>query len=127
MALIDCEAIANKYFSSVKSELSKIERRPSVHLLLATENGDSISYAKSMARKFSDIGIDAMLIGVESSADLEKRIDDVNNNSRITGGFVFYPTDFGNDHRFMKRLSPYKDIEGMSPENMDRLLHFEKT
>jgi 5,10-methylene-tetrahydrofolate dehydrogenase/methenyl tetrahydrofolate cyclohydrolase len=127
--LMNCEAIAEKYFSQVKAELEQIGQRPRVKMFLATFDEGSESYSWVMRRKFEAVGIDSHLERVGTPAKLEQRILDTAKEDDITGCFVFYPIKFPEieDYHFMKMVPAHKDVEGLSAENVYRLIHYRKT
>src|SRR3989344_6714266 len=128
--IIDCELIAEKYFTEVEQELKKIGARPMVRMFLATTTDKSCeSYATIMEKKFARIGIEALLFRISSSEELEERIRATERERETTGCFVFYPIKFPGfeNYYFMKLVPPSKDVEGLSAENVYRLIHYRKT
>ncbi len=127
--LMDCEKVAEKYFSQVKAELEQLGVRPLVKMFLATNDEGSESYSRIMRRKFEAVGIDSILERVETPEKLEQKILDTAKEDDITGCFVFYPIKFSevDDYHFMKIVPPHKDVEGLSAENVYRLIHYRKT
>ncbi|MEK6846218.1 MAG: bifunctional 5,10-methylenetetrahydrofolate dehydrogenase/5,10-methenyltetrahydrofolate cyclohydrolase [Nanoarchaeota archaeon] len=127
--LMNCEAIAEKYFSQVKAELEQMSQRPRVKMFLATFDEGSESYSWIMRRRFEAVGIDSILERVGTPADLERKILATATDDEITGCFVFYPIRFPEieDYQFMKMVPAHKDVEGLSAENVYRLIHYRKT
>jgi len=124
---LDSLVIADKYLSGVKEELSIIKRIPSVKMFLATSDLGSEVYSKTMSRTFSEVGIDSTLMHVETAKDLEEKIL-ATKDEEVTGCFVFYPIGFSEapDRNFMRIVPQFKDIEGLSVENIYRLIHYQK-
>ena len=90
---LDSVAVANKYLSQVKEELSMMKRTPSVKMFLATSDTESEVYSKVMSRAFLEVGINPILIRAETARDLEEKIL-ATKDEDITGCFVFYPIGF---------------------------------
>ncbi|MBI2662290.1 bifunctional 5,10-methylenetetrahydrofolate dehydrogenase/5,10-methenyltetrahydrofolate cyclohydrolase [Candidatus Woesearchaeota archaeon] len=127
--IIDCETIAEQYFTEVEQELKSIGVRPIVKMFLATDDDSCVSYATIMRRKFAKTGIEALLFRISSSEELEEGIRATEGERETTGCFVFYPIKFPGfeNYYFMKLVPPSKDVEGLSAENVYRLIHYRKT
>lgn len=126
--ILDCEVLADKYFSQVKKELQEIRKTPKVKMLLSGDDEGSKSYSKIMIRTFKGIGIESILINVDSPGELEDKIMSTETENNITGVFVFYPINFQGieDRHFMKMIPQFKDVEGLGAENIYRLIHYRK-
>src|SRR3989338_5208451 len=94
--LMDCEMVAQKYFGQVNEVLEKHDdsEKPRVVLFLATADLASESYARSMCRKFTQVGITTQIEKIDGSKRLEERIRATEFEEKITGCFVFYPINF---------------------------------
>ena len=128
--LMDCEAVAQKYFGQVKNVLEGCAdfEKPRVVLFLATSDLGSESYARSMCKKFWQVGIATDVEKIDGPKRLEERIRATEFDDKITGCFVFYPIRFAGilDSYFMKLVPQYKDVEGLNAENIYRLIHYKK-
>lgn len=124
-----CADIASKYFAYVHDEISKTETKPFVRLFSATNDKGEQSYARIMINKFEALGIFPSLLRINSPGDLERELIKLNEDNEVTGGFVFYPINFPGfkDNYFMQRVPEFKDIEGLSAQNVYRLAHYERT
>ncbi len=126
--LFPCKEIAERYLYGVRTQIELLGRIPKVKLFLATDDLGSISYSKIMAKKFSEAKIDSEIVRVHSSGELEENLLRLDKENEITGGFVFYPIAFPGikDSHFMRIVPEFKDIEGLSANNVYRLAHYER-
>ena len=127
--LFPCKDIADNHFSYVKEQIARLGRNPTVQLFLATGDKGSESYSRIMQKKFQEVGILSHLVRGSSPSELESKILALEGNAEITGGFVFYPINFEGikDSYFMRRVPPFKDVEGLSADNVYRLVHYDRT
>lgn len=90
--------------------------KPRILGILAPDAGDAASmvYAKTLQQACEIVGFDLGLVKNRLD-DVEKKIEQANEDPRVHGIFVFYPL-FGDERdRDVKDLiSPQKDIEGLS-------------
>ncbi|MBI2044702.1 bifunctional 5,10-methylenetetrahydrofolate dehydrogenase/5,10-methenyltetrahydrofolate cyclohydrolase [Candidatus Pacearchaeota archaeon] len=123
-----CDEISQKYFYGVRTQIELLGRNPFVKLFLASEDKGSASYSKTLTMKFQEVGIDSQIVKVNSPAELERGLLNLDKDEKITGGFVFYPINFPRikDSYFMRIVPEFKDIEGLSANNVYRLAHYER-
>lgn len=124
---LDSLVVADKYLSEVREELSTIKKIPNIKMFLATSDPGSEVYSKVMSRTFSEVGINSTLVRIKTAKDLEEKIL-ATKDEEVTGCFVFYPIGFSEapDRNFMRIVPQFKDIEGLSAENIYRLIHYQK-
>lgn len=126
--LFQCKEIAEKYIYGVKTQIELLGVVPKAKLFLATKDPGSESYSRVIIKKFNEANINSELIRVHSPQELENKLIALRNEQDITGGFVFYPINFQGvkDSHFMRLVPEFKDIEGLSANNVYRLAHYER-
>lgn len=88
---------------------------PASESYVARKHGD----CREMDISSSEIRLDASI----SAQELERQIDAANADPGIHGFLVQLPLpDHLDDNHFLARISPQKDIDGLHPENLGRLV-----
>ena len=128
--IIDGKAIAERIHAEVASDARRLRaagREP--HLVAVQAGGDVASgvYVDRQRDRFAELGIrytHVHLEGAVTAADVERRIDELNADPSVTGIMVTLPLPPDVPaHRIEERISPEKDVEGVSPINLGRLVH----
>ncbi len=127
--LLEGKPLSQKIREEIKKEIDglvKASGRPPV--LSAVQIGENPSaevYFKSQKKCCSDLGIAYEHHKLPEDIAQEKFFDFLdaqNNDPKITAVFVQMPLPAHIDSRFLSRhILPYKDAEGMHPENLGRL------
>ena len=102
---------------------------PGLAVVRVGDDPASISYIKGKREACADIGIYAtehILTAQRPESDLLAVIDQLNDDSAIHGILVQLPLPDGFDERTaLNRLSPDKDVDGLHPVNLGRLMRGE--
>ena len=102
---------------------------PGLAVVRVGDDPASISYIKGKREACADIGIYAtehILTAQRSESDLLAVIDQLNEDPAIHGILVQLPLPDGFDERTaLNRLSPDKDVDGLHPVNLGRLMRGE--
>lgn len=127
--LLDGDNLASEIRARLSDEVAALKARgvmPCLATILVGNNPASQSY---VARKHADcqaLGIEAREIRLpaESSADvLDRAIAALNHDPAVHGFLVQLPLpDALDDAHFVARINPRKDIDGLHPENLGRLV-----
>lgn len=99
--------------------------KPSLVCILTSDDPGSISYAKGIKGICKSYNIEFILDKINTKEELKEKIRYYNNNDKIHGIIVMYPTPFGNDTHFMNLVSIEKDVEGLNHEYMGYLVQHE--
>ncbi len=105
--------------------LSKRGIVPKIAVIRAMNDEPSIRYFESIKRKFERYGCECFAIykNLESTADLKEELEKLNEDESIHGVLIQRPLPKTVDIiEAIRVLSPYKDIEGLTPYNLARLL-----
>ena len=111
---MDPAILSKKYVRQVSEEIARSEVKIKVLGLIASDDKPSLAYAAATKQKFDAIGIEYNLRHVER-LELEKEIDQANQDTSIHGVFIYFPV-FNNqqDDYLRNRVDYRKDIEAGS-------------
>jgi len=106
--------LAKRYFEEASHAVEACKGTPRVLGLIASTDKPSMAYANATKQRFLDVGMEYTLEQV-GRLDLEARILEANEDSRIHGVFIYFPV-FGNqqDDYLRNLISFTKDIEAGS-------------
>ena len=124
--IIDGKKIAETLYNNLKNDIQKQWIRPTLAAILVWENSASLRYIKQKRKWAEFVGIDFKLIQLKSNVtqiELEKTIDEVNNNNSIDGYIVQLPLPKHiNETAIISRIDVRKDVDGFHPENVWKVL-----
>lgn len=124
--IIDGKKMAETVYENLKNEIQKKNITPTLAAILVGENSASLRYIKQKQKWADFIGINFKLIQLKSNVtqiELEKTIDEVNNNNSIDGYIVQLPLPKHiNETAIISRINVSKDVDGFHPENVWKVL-----
>ena len=125
--LIEGEPIAEKIKAEVIEAVKAMPSPPHLASILASENPGAKFYANSQQKACEEVGIKFTrrdLPESSSQEDIASIIDELNADDSVTGILLFMPVPEGVDGRALQqRISPEKDVEGMTPANLGKLFY----
>jgi len=127
--LLDCRALAARYFDWVKKAKEELARKPALATVLYTpaKNPASVQYRDLIHKDASKLGVGAKDFEAGTEEELLKLVDKLNRSPNINGVMVFYPLHAGlPDEDVMDRVSARKDIEGLHSVNLGYLLKYKQ-
>jgi len=130
--IIDGKKIAAEITDGIKREVSKLpaDKRPGLAVVLVGDNPASQAYVNSKEKKCLELGyysVKKELPGTISEAELLKVITTLNADPKIHGILVQMPLPKQiSDQKVLDAISPEKDVDGLHPLNLGRLLRNEK-
>jgi methylenetetrahydrofolate dehydrogenase (NADP+) / methenyltetrahydrofolate cyclohydrolase len=127
--LLDGERLA----SSIKMELAEqvsrltaIGRTPGLGTILVGDNPSSVRYVQIKIAECAEIGIrsfDEHLPATATQHEIEEIIDRFNDDENVHSILVQLPLPEGiNDEEVLLRIRPEKDVDGLHPTNLGRLV-----
>ncbi|GAB1430585.1 bifunctional methylenetetrahydrofolate dehydrogenase/methenyltetrahydrofolate cyclohydrolase FolD [Ignavibacteria bacterium] len=128
--IIDGKSIA----ATIKSELqiesaafiSRTGTIPHLALLLVGDDPASQVYVRSKAKTCEEIGFRSTILNLPATTSQEEVLDVIhswNGNKLIHGILVQLPLPRHiSEHKIIETISPSKDVDGLHPENMGRLV-----
>ncbi len=128
--LIHGSRIANKIKKQVKHHVEQIENtydiKPTIATVMVGKNPESSLYLRLRDKACDEVGIHSTLINLSESTTEEKiikQIKDLNNDSLVHGVLMQLPLpDHLSSKKLFSLLSPAKDVEGFTPQNLGSLV-----
>lgn len=123
--LYNTKELKNKLVENLKEEVSKMETKPVLKVLLVGDNPASISYVTNKQRLAEQIGIDAETIKITeniSQKDLNNYIEIISNQDNVDGVLLQLPLPKHLDeNEALSHLNSLKDVDGLTLEQQGRL------
>jgi methylenetetrahydrofolate dehydrogenase (NADP+)/methenyltetrahydrofolate cyclohydrolase len=130
--IIDGKAIAAQVREEAKQRADKLHERgitPGLALVLVGENPSSLSYVRSKGDAAEQAGIYSDMFQFQESTDqqtLISRILDLNDDPRFHAILVQLPLPkHMNENAVINAIDPTKDVDGVTPMSMGRILRGE--
>ena len=128
--IIDGKAIAKDLRAELKSvvdeNVAKGNRRPGLAVVLVGSDPASQVYVRNKRRACEEVGIKSFAYDLDENTtqeQLDKLIDDLNNNPEVDGILVQFPLPSHLDESsVVERISVSKDVDGFHPYNVGRLV-----
>ena len=131
--LIDGRAIGQKVRAEAAKRARKLAERgikPGLAVVLVGEDPASVVYTSSKAKAAEEAGMHSvnLRLPVEiSQEELLRRVDQLNADPKIHGILVQMPLPRHIDpDAIIRRIDPYKDVDGFHPVNVGKMLIGEK-
>jgi methylenetetrahydrofolate dehydrogenase (NADP+)/methenyltetrahydrofolate cyclohydrolase len=131
--LIDGRAIGRKVRAEAAARARKLAQRgvkPGLAVVLVGEDPASVVYTSSKSKAADEAGMHSqnLRLPVEISQDeLLRRVDQLNADPKIHGILVQMPLPRHIDpDAVVRRIDPYKDVDGFHPVNVGKMLIGEK-
>jgi methylenetetrahydrofolate dehydrogenase (NADP+)/methenyltetrahydrofolate cyclohydrolase len=129
--ILDGRAIAGKVIEGLKEEVGALKAKgvsPTLASIMVGENPAIEVYIRSQRRAAEEVGIEYQLhkFGAEvSEEELASFIDRLNEDRNVNGIILQLPIPQGLEaaRRLQERISPEKDVEGVSPANMGLIVY----
>jgi len=117
--------VLNDLVSEIKIVSSKLNRSPSLKIILVGENPASLTYVKNKLKKCSEIGINGNLIKQPKDVneeDILNLIRKLNADNHVDGIILQLPIpDHLDDRKLIENISPIKDVDGLTSTNIGLL------
>ncbi len=124
--LLEGKPLADKIKEVLKDEISHLENKPVLASIMVGENAGAASYVKSQAKVAENLGIAYQLhplSGDTVEGSLIEFIQKLNSDKSVHGIIVQMPLPASIDYKKISQfILPEKDIEGMHPANMGRIV-----
>ncbi len=123
---IIAESLKTKIRANVDTLKSKYGQAPKLEALQIGENASSAVYIKAQKKAAEALGVEYELKVAPdtiSHAELENLVKEMNEDDSITAIILQLPVPKGIDaRRLVNLISPTKDAEGMTPENLGKII-----
>lgn len=127
---IDGKILAQDIHRSVQEGVAALRAHRGVPHLVAVQVGDGEAtdvYVRRQRKRFGDLGIQYTHLHLDASTTTDAlllHIDFLNSNPTVTGIIVTMPLPPEIvPHVIQERVTPAKDVEGVSPANLGRLIY----
>lgn len=128
--IIDGKGMAERIKKEVAAEVEKFKARegypPRLVVVLVGEDPASIVYVRNKEKDAKEVGISSEIRRISPSIkekELIELIEELNADKEVHGILVQLPLPKGiNENKVINAISPEKDVDGLSTENMGRLL-----
>jgi methylenetetrahydrofolate dehydrogenase (NADP+)/methenyltetrahydrofolate cyclohydrolase len=133
-SVIDGKGIADAIRANLKEEVSRmcaIGITPKLHVILIGQKPESLNYVRIKERSSKEIGMEFELEQLPEStkeSELINHIKKLNVDPSVNGIIVQLPLPSHiNRINVLGAISPEKDVDGLTPLNMGRLLEGDET
>ncbi|MBW2978194.1 bifunctional methylenetetrahydrofolate dehydrogenase/methenyltetrahydrofolate cyclohydrolase FolD [Candidatus Woesearchaeota archaeon] len=130
MQLIDGKKVAAEIREKVKEEVSKLEKKPGLAVILVGEDPASKVYVNIKDKKCKEVGIESYQHKLDKDASEEEvlaLVDKLNKDDKITGILVQMPLPSHiSSKKIMNAVLPEKDADGFHPMNIGKMMLDEK-
>lgn len=123
--ILDGKALSKKILEQIKIEVTKLDKKPHLVVILVGEDPASKIYVRNKKKTALEIGINSTVI--ELPADVEEKvlinkIKELNNDESVTGILVQMPLPKHiNKDNVVCAIDPKKDVDCFTPENVGKL------
>ncbi len=125
MELIDGNKISAEIREKIKEEVSQLEKKPGLAVVLVGENPASKVYVNMKEVKCREVGIQSFKYELDKDIpeeELLKLIEKLNNDETVNGILVQMPVPKQiSDTKVINTIIPEKDVDGFHPVNMGNL------
>ena len=127
--LIDGKEISKLVYRDIVNEINlitkKIQRPPSLNIILIGDNPSSITYVNNKLKKCNEIGIRGNLIKKPKNIDEQSVlniINELNQDEKVDGIILQLPIpNHLNERILIEKISPLKDVDGLTATNIGLL------
>ncbi len=124
--LLEGKPLAEKIKEDIRKQVSSLKNKPVLASIMAGENAGAAAYVKSQAKTAESLGIEYRLQSLPQDTSEDSLIDlirKLNSDNSVNGIIIQMPLPAHIDYRKISRfIDPDKDIEGMHPANIGKLL-----
>lgn len=130
--IIDGKQLADKIKADVRRQVDELAGggvKLKLAAIMVGEPPASVVYSRSQARQCQDMGIEYELVQLPAGCTADRladKIEQLNNDARVTGIMLHLPLPEGMDTPAMQYcIDPYKDVEGVNPANIGMVFYGE--
>ena len=128
--ILDGKKLRDKIFIDLKNKIDKMDKKPTLVVILAGEDPASQIYARNKKKTAENLGINSVVINYPetvSEQELLNKINELNNNKDVTAILVQLPLPKHIDKfKVIDAISPGKDVDGLTPYNSGKLFSGEE-
>lgn len=123
--IIDGKKTAEKILEDIKTQVSKLDKKPTIAVIIVGENPASKVYVNIKNKKATKLGMNSIVVSLPKNTtqeELESKIDELNKDENTNAILVQLPLPKHLDtYKIIEKIDPKKDVDGFNPENVGRL------
>lgn len=123
--LLDGKSLSKKILNEIETDIKKLNIKPKLAVILVGEDPASQVYVRNKAKTATAIGIESLVIELPKETtedDLIQHIHVLNEDKKVNAILVQLPLPKHlNTGRVLEKISPIKDVDGLTPYNSGRL------
>ncbi len=124
--LINGRELSEKIVGKIALEVKNYDKKPGLTVIIVGEDPASKIYVNKKKKTAEKTGFNSEIIELPdnvSQQELEKYIDELNNNSAVDAILVQLPLpEHINTYEILEKIKPEKDVDGFHPVNVGRLV-----
>lgn len=124
--IIDGKKIAQDIINNLKTKVEKLEKKPTLAVIIVGSNPASKIYVKNKTKKAQEVGFNSILKELDENTtkeELSKVIEELNNDNDVNGILLQLPLPSHLDEKdFLDKISATKDVDGFNTYNMGKLI-----
>ncbi|KAI7690531.1 hypothetical protein SSS_00074, partial [Sarcoptes scabiei] len=127
--ILDGKQVSNEIKAELKKEIISLSLKPVLAIIQVGGREDSNVYIRMKSNFAEAVGVESRHIQLPNTTtqqELEAQVEKLNNDPTIHGIIVQLPLDSIesiNSHYIINKISPYKDVDGLTIVNAGNLLH----
>ncbi|MBS7619748.1 bifunctional methylenetetrahydrofolate dehydrogenase/methenyltetrahydrofolate cyclohydrolase [Candidatus Bathyarchaeota archaeon] len=126
--ILDGRAVASKIVEELKAKTQELKMKgitPTLALVLVGDDVYSKRYVDMKIKRCEEVGVKAILNHISQAGEKEllELLKGLNEDPHIHGVMIQLPLPEGFDEsKMVERISPEKDVDGLSPSTLGRIL-----
>ena len=125
MQILDGKGLADKISANIKNEVSKLDKKPKLAVILVGNNPASEIYVRNKEKRAIEIGFESLVLPLPddiSEDNLLEHIYILNEDTNINGILIQLPLPKHlNQQRVLEAIEPVKDVDGFTSYNFGRI------
>lgn len=123
--IMDGKALSEKIYERIKTEVAKLEKKPTLAVIITSDNEAGKIYVRNKKRACENTGINSITVQFDETVSDEEflsKIDELNKNPEVDAIMVQLPIPRHLDtEKILNSISPEKDADGLHYINAGKL------
>lgn len=123
--IMDGKALSEKIYERIKTEVAKLEKKPTLAVIITSDNEAGKIYVRNKKRACENTGINSITVEFDETVSDEEflsKIDELNKNPEVDAIMVQLPIPRHLDtEKILNSISPEKDADGLHYTNAGQL------
>ena len=123
--IMDGKALSEKIYERIKTEVAKLEKKPTLAVIITSDNEAGKIYVRNKKRACENTGINSITVEFDETVSDEEflsKIDELNKNPEVDAIMVQLPIPRHLDtEKILNSISPEKDADGLHYINAGKL------